>query len=383
MNEQNFRNALQECVPDVPPRFHAAVTNALDEIVREEARPVRTFRGRRALALALVIALLLGTAAYAVYRFTTFDVLSFLTGENPLHADKVMSADLHRETVNGVEIAIREAGYDGRILFIQYSYRLPEAERMFDPYEDEHLFTERGVGWWTDNFWIDGVNMDMFGGSGSDMTVGSELGEIVHTQYWRLDEGDVQLTGEVEIALPIGAKPDTSRYFPRKDHPEWYNEDGSMKKPDQGLVSFRLDTRGMLDEVTVEHPEHVTVNELGSFRVSEAAYSPLMTYITLAMEGDPDALAAYKAEHGEGFHDEEGALLWAYGPMDVFGGWLCDLHLVDGEGQELFPGHFGNSGYGNEWAEFLYPHIADMPDTLWLAPIVDGKAQLQEGIRVR
>lgn len=384
MNEREIRNVLEQSVPEVPERFHQAMEESLNAIVREERtaqRPQPVWRGRRVLALALVIALLLGTAAYAVYRFTTFDVLSFLTGESPVHANEVMAANLHQETVNGVEITIREAGYDGRMLFIQYSYRLPDVSRVLSM-EDESLVFDRGVGWWTDNFWINGVNMDMFAGSGSEITGGAP-GEIIHTEYWRLDEGDVQLSGVAEIALPIGAKPDTSRYFPRKDHPEWFNDDGSMKQPDQGLVIFRLDVGDTLSRVLTETPNLPAVNELGTFRVSEAAFSPLMTYLTLSIEPDPAALEAYKAEHGEGLCDDEGNVVWPFDAADAHGDWVHSLSLVDAHGQELFPGQNGVSMLGREQAEFLYPYIENLPDELWLAPVENGKAGMEEAIRVR
>ena len=35
-----------------------------------------------------------------------------------------MQSDLAQVTVNGVDITIREAGYDGKTLFIQYSFRM-------------------------------------------------------------------------------------------------------------------------------------------------------------------------------------------------------------------------------------------------------------------
>ena len=69
--------------------------------------------------------------------------------------------------------------------------------------------------------------------------------------------------------------------------------------------------------------------------------------------------------------------------MDVFGDWICSLRLVDGEGTELFPGRYGNNGYSDEWAEFLYPCIGDLPEELYLAPFVDGSADLTQAVKVR
>ena len=398
MNEQELRSRLQQEIPEmneVPESFHSAMEQTLAQIVREEAQARRpALRARRTLALALVMVLLAATAAVAAWHWNTFDALSMLTGENPANADWVMQADLAQTTVNGVEITVTEAGYDGRMLFVRYSYRLPGVEHAFGIYEDgqlaegirqedAELLRQYNVGWWTDNFWIDGQNMDMFAGSAS-VTSGSDVpGEIVTTEYWRLDVGGVQLKDRVTISLPIGAKPDTSKYFPLFEHPEWKDENGNFKMPDEGLVSFELDTGDMLGKVVTETPCIPLELPEVTAQVTEAAYSPLMTYITLKLEGDPEALAAYKAEHGEGWKDENGELIMPYTAMDVHGDWAGSLHLVDGQGRELFPGVSGLSGLGDEWTEYLYPHIADIPDELWLAPMEGGTADLTRAVRVR
>lgn len=398
MNDKEFRTRMQESMPEVPESFHRAMEQTLNRIVQEEqAAPVRThvFRPRRALALALVIALLLGTVAFAAYRWQIFDVLSLLTGENPQNADQVMQSNLAHTNVNGVDITVTEAGYDGRILFLRYSYRIPDAEQPFGLYDADgrlteglqpeawELLSEYNVGWWTDNFWIDGLTMEMFSGSGG-VTTGSDVpGEIIVTEYWRLDAGAVRLSGEVDISLPIGAKPDTSKYFPLFEHPEWKDENGNFKMPDEGLVTFTLDTGDMLDQVVTEHPNLPVELPEVTAKVTEAAYSPLMTYITLDLQGNPDAWDAFEAEHGEGWTDEDGNMIMPYTAMDVHGDWVCNLHLVDGNGVELFPGEYACSGYGDDWAEYLYPYIETIPDELYLAPIENGTADLSRAVRVK
>ena len=250
-------------------------------------------------------------------------------------------------------------------------------------YEEDELLSEYNVGWWTDNFWIDGLTMEMFSGSGG-VTTGSDVpGEIIVTEYWRLDAGAVRLSGEVDISLPIGAKPDTSKYFPLFEHPEWKDENGNFKMPDEGLVTFTLDTGDMLDQVVTEHPNLPVELPEVTAKVTEAAYSPLMTYITLDLQGNPDAWDAFEAEHGEGWTDEDGNVIMPYTAMDVHGDWVCNLHLVDGNGAELFPGEYACSGYGDDWAEYLYPYIENLPDELWLAPIQNGAADFSRAVRVR
>ena len=71
--------------------------------------------------------------------------------------------------------------------------------------------------------------------------------------------------------------------------------------------------------------------------------------------------------------------------MDVYGGWLSSLQLVDGNGQQVFPGYWGNNGYSNTWAEFTYPYLdaEKLPDELWLATVNGGVADMEYAIRVK
>ena len=117
--------------------------------------------------------------------------------------------------------------------------------------------------------------------------------------------------------------------------------------------------------------------------MTEAAFSPLLTYITLGLEVNPDAMAAYIAENGDGYYNDEGQLLFPYDGLDVFSDYLFSLSLVDGEGKELFPDHYGNNGMGSRWAEYIYPYIENMPDELWLAPVDGGQADMTYAIRVK
>lgn len=403
MNRQDLHDRMEAMTPDVPDIFAKAMRDTLDGIVarerieraREEAgAPAGARRSRRVLAIVLLLALLLGTVAYAAMRWHIFDALSFMTGEAPVNADQVMQGDLAHTTVNGVEITVREAGYDGRTLFIQYTYRMPDVDTPLGMYrtgetgegigeDDMLLLYERGVGWWIDQLWIDGQCVDMPGNSGASISGSPTPGEIVQNEYWRLDNVGVELSGTVEIALPIGERQPLDNYQ-RQKHPEMYDENGNLKKPEKGLVCFTLDTADMLSRVRVEHPNIPVRGENVTARVSEVCFTPLMTYITLALEGDESAIAKYIEENGEGFYSEDGkTLLWPYGGMDVFGGWVSSLSLVDGAGTPLFPDTYGCNGYGNEWSEYLYPYIEHMPEELFLAPMVDGRANMAQAIRVK
>lgn len=399
MKQETFRRELCDLTPDVPEVFHQRVETFLQEKVAQEVNMKESTKralymgGRfssRALIFALIAVLALGTVAVAATQWGIFDSLSEMLGMQPPTADSVMQGDLHQETVNGVEITIEEAGYDGRTLFLQYSYRFPgideplgtvskHGERMLTE-DDMALFEQYNLGWWVDAFWINGQPMEMAGDSGSNDRGSENPGEIIHTEYWRLDNIDVELSGKVEIALPIG-----------ESQPAEYRKaifdkaSGQYTLPDKGVVTFSFDASDTLSRVVTLNPNVETVTPEVTAKVSEAAFTPLMTYITLDLTANPEALAAFKQENGEGYYDEQGNLLWPYSGMDMYSGWIVGLKLVDGDSKELFPDAVGCNGVGNGWAEFLYPYMdpANLPDELWLAPMDGDTADMEYAIRVK
>ena len=399
MKQETFRRELCDLTPDVPEVFHQRVETFLQEKVAQEVNMKESTKralymgGRfssRALIYALIAVLALGTVAVAATQWGIFDSLSEMLGMQPPTADSVMQGDLHQETVNGVEITIEEAGYDGRTLFLQYSYRFPgideplgtvskHGERMLTE-DDMALFEQYNLGWWVDAFWINGQPMEMAGDSGSNDRGSENPGEIIHTEYWRLDNIDVELSGKVEIALPIG-----------ESQPAEYRKaifdkaSGQYTLPDKGVVTFSFDASDTLPRVVTLNPNVETVTPEVTAKVSEAAFTPLMTYITLDLTANPEALAAFKQENGEGYYDEQGNLLWPDSGMDMYSGWIVGLKLVDGDSKELFPDAVGCNGVGNGWAEFLYPYMdpANLPDELWLAPMDGDTADMEYAIRVK
>lgn len=387
MKQETFCKELAALTPEMPESFHLRVEAFLGEKVREEAQAPanperRTLRtggriGRRALVIALIAALLLGTAALAATQWNIFRTLRVILGIQPPTADSVMQSVLCHETVNGVDITVREAGYDGRTLLLQYSFRLPD---MAEPLGDLEPVTQRGVGWWVDAFWINGQAMDMAADSGSDYTAGDVPGEIIRTDYWRLDNLGVTLSGEVEIALPIG------EMQPAEYRRAIYDaETDQYTLPDRGIVTFRIDTGDTLSRVVTLYPDAEAVLPDVTARVIEAAFTPLMTYITLELAVNPASLEAYQAEHGMGYYAGDGTLIWAYGGADVFAEWAESLQLVDGAGEMLFPGYYGGNSLGNTWAEFIYPYLdaSALPEEMWLAPVRDGEADMTLAVRVK
>ena len=416
MNSKEFKKQLTSVTPDIPEHFHHRMEMTLENIVLQEA-PMKESTKRaictagrfssRAVALAIVLVMMAGAVALAATQWHIFDNLTFLTGKDvPKNVDSLMQANLYQDTVNNVEITVREAGYDGRTLLLQYSYRMLDVDTPYGVTAGE-MFGDRlpegmtadmiveglngtaeedleahHVGWWIDAIWFNGKQMDMPNNSGSVVSGSTVPGEIIHTEYWRLDNEGFSLNGPIQISLPIGERQDLADYS-KKNHPEKYDVDGSLKLPEKGLVTFTFDAKDTLAKVTALRPNVEKVLPDVTAKVTEAAFTPIMTYITLDLKVNPDVMAAYIQENGAGHKDDNGQVIFPFGGMDVFGDWVTSLELVDGDATILFPGHHGQNGYGNEWAEFLYPYIETIPNALYLAPVKDGTADMTQAVQIK
>ena len=144
MNSKEFKEKLTSVTPDVPEHFHLRTERTLENIVSQEAhmkestkKAIRT-AGRystRTMILAAALAIMVCAVALAATQWHVFDSLSFILGTTPPPAtDSLMQSNLYQETVNNVEITVREAGYDGKTLLLQYSYRMLDVDT---PYGDQ------------------------------------------------------------------------------------------------------------------------------------------------------------------------------------------------------------------------------------------------------
>ena len=149
---------------------------------------------KRWTAVLLVMTLMLlycfAMAEPAVAEWGIFDSEFCLMGSDAIkNADQVLQRDLFTGTVNGMAFTVTEAGYDGRSLFLRYSWRIPEAKNAFGVKAEEIYgeflpegmkpgsytegLTEEGsrfseaaqVGWWYDQFWIDGKGVNLIVGA--------------------------------------------------------------------------------------------------------------------------------------------------------------------------------------------------------------------------
>ena len=398
MNTDEFKKQLASVTPDVPEHFHNRVEMTLENIVLQEAQMKESTKqaiktaGRfsgRTLVIAITLVVMIAAAALAATQWNLFGQLPHLAGESPVNADSVMQKDLHTETVNNVEISIKEAGYDGRTLLIQRSYRIPDAEEAFGKEGqrgdiEEKLYKDYHVGWWIDAIWINGKETMMPNGSESTATPGEKPGEIIITEAWRLYEEGVYLDGPTEISMPIGEIQDIDNYY---HHPEKQDEDGNLLVPDKGMVTFTFDPGDVQSRVKTFHPEQEVVLPELTAKTADATFTPLMTYITLDIKVSPEAMAALAAKDGKSSPAEDGEPLWEYDDeeMYVLEPWVMSLALVDGNGNIMFPDHDGMDGYGADIAMFLYPYLENIPDELWMAPVDEeaGSVDMSRAVLVK
>ena len=413
MNTQEFKEQLTSVTPEMPEHFHLRTERTLENIVSQEVHMKESTKKRiriagrysaRTMILAAALAVMVCAAALAATGWHVFDSLSFMLGTTPPPAaDSLMQSHLYQNTVNNVEITVREAGYDGRTLLVQYSYRMLDVDTPYGVTAGE-MFGDRlpegmaadaiveglsgdaidalaahKVGWNFDQLWINGQGVDMPNNSGSVYQGSDVPGEIICTEYWRLDNEGVFLhDGINQITLPIGESVDAETRRSLADQ-----ETRMYRMPESGVVTFNYEVKDIASQVKSFAPNEEKVLPNVTVRVTDATFTPLMTYITLDLKVNPDSLAAFIRANGEGPKNEEGEVMWPYGGMDVFQDWVCSLELVDGQGNLVFPGHAGQNGYGNEWAEFLYPYLESIPAELYLAPIEDGAADMSRAVRIK
>lgn len=362
MKQDEYLRQQADAIPDMPEHFVQHVDLILEKIVAEEkaeAAPKTNtipFMGRfiSKHAMVVMIALmfmLMSATAYALTKWGIFDQLSDIVGNNASHeAEELMQSNLHTETINGVEITVTEAIYDGRTLMLQYSYKFPGFDEAWGeqlPKDAADIMSQYGVAWWADEFWINGQSVCMPSGSGSVDTGSTVPGELIHTEYWRLDNENIVMDGKVEITLPIGRKTN-------------------------GGYTFSFDTKHVQQQVVTSDQQYSVRLDTFSATITEATFTPLMTYITLEYEDD----------NASEVYNEEG-VWWPFGTDNKCLSWIYNLQLVDQNGQLIYDRDYGPESVSAENATFYMPHISGSYDDLWLAPVYDGVADMSQAIRVR
>jgi len=343
---------------------------------------------RRTLPIVLAAIVLVAAVAAAATLFTSnlFDVTM---GETPQNAASITQYDLAQETAGDMEITVKEAAYDGMSLYILCGVRDRTAaeplgvvdgttgERTFRM-EDYDVLDTRNVRLWWDGVWIDGRYVSMPSMSITDEQPGAENGEVLYYYMLRLDQNDLYLDGEdVEIALPIGEPQDGGGVI-------WNPETGEPEQPKAGMITFRLDCSNR-DQVSETHPNILTEGANWSAKASQVVYSPLRLYITVDWEIKPEVLNAFIAENGDGYY-ENGEKMWDYDAVEVCGGDMMYMQLVDETGQYVFDamdGYYGCNSVSNTQAWYTFPFAPSYPDAMYLAPEIDGELDMTQAVRVR
>lgn len=404
MNLNQFCAELNRSVPPMPESFDRAMRQTLDAIVAQEAEEIYPARkraehrpahaqhranraARRWVVYLLAAILLLGAVAFAASQLRR-NVFEVTLNANPQNAAQLIQYDLAKESFNECDIEIRQAAYDGMTLYLVYSVRDRAATELLgelDPdtgvryvYDETMPAMERdNIGWWIDSLWINGQSVNMPAGSAQWVEGGEEPGELLFYQTWCLDQEDIFLSGKrEEISLPIGERqPRESLVIDREAH--------TIEKPKAGLVTFYLDCSSR-DGVTVTHPNEW--KDLGDFAAAarDVTFSPIQLYITLDLKINPDSLAAYIEENGEGVRDEAGNLIMPYDGTELASDWIYSLQLVDASGTPVDfgaadNGYFGCQAFSATEALFTFPALDSYPAEMYLAP--DGN--VEQGVKVR
>lgn len=238
MTDEQMKKLLEEDTGEVPERLHQAMLAAFGQIedepfdgtelplsVEAAEKPRRPrhvprqggrFR-RMMLVMLITLGLLGGLAVATTANPRLLEVFWGKDFEPSAQVSAYIAHDLAEVETNGYRVRVEEAVYDGMTLYVRYSIRdmscdhllgetnVDTGRRMLNEQEIT-AFDHAPVGWWTDNLWINGKNVDMPGLSGGETWAGDENGEIVVSEMYRLDQVGVFLSGDVQIDLPIGEK---------------------------------------------------------------------------------------------------------------------------------------------------------------------------------
>ena len=359
---------------DERPSLEARIMNNLDA----QKTPRRKVSMTLVIAIALILAL--SVAAYAEYRWQVLSRFSFFVGENPVKAGEIMQSGLHSQTFGDVTITVEEAGYDGRTLFLTYSYKAADDSTVYNEDNAYDFFGKHDAGWWWDGMWINGKTVDMALGSTSEVMPGDEPGEVVEVDMWCLANEGVIMDDVTRIALPVGTDQDAMTLYM---NPAMRDENGGLKEPAEGVLVFELDTKEIQERITVVHPGEVTELELVNAYVEEAVFTPLMTYIDVRYTLKDGVMEAYIEANGEGVYNDDGKLVIPYGPYDAAGWWMHTLVLVDAQGNRVGGQLTPYDGYGDKGVTLWMPYVEDLPQELFLVQSDGGAADMSRAIRVR
>lgn len=402
MNERELTSRLEQAVPEVPVMFHNAMLGAFAQIQEQEeqekkqAQESRIVRlpaprlKKRTAAIILIAALLMATVAVAATLMPR--LLTVFWGENVTMRDDFLGMiqyNVAEEMVGDSRVRIEEVVYDGVSLYVTWSIRNMTVDKMIgDPKEDRLLDGDEYAmviswdgGFWTDSLWINGHEIDMPSMSGGMMYGGDEPGEVVFTELYRLDQEDVILGERTRVAMPIGENQhwtyETLQSMPRL-------EDGTRSEPEEGCLVFYLNSN--VENVTrLGSGEHVLWDDGTEVWVESAIFTPIKLYMAISYNV-PEQLVEEKLESNRDaleWGNEE--IWWDISALDATS-WVYDLMLVDGQGRKVDAQmDFGDGlwSHGSSFADFVFPYMETYPSPLYIAPVVNGEADMTRKVLVR
>lgn len=393
MKRSEYVHEIQEAVPAMPQSFVNAINATLDDIIASApATQVfvqqKTFVSKHRVLTYVLAAILLVAVTATAATLLKLNLFEMTIGTTPTNAGNFIQYDLASETIGNMEVSIKETAYDGMALYVAYSIRDMEATEPMGELdesgsrtltmEDYEEMEKRNVGSWSDSIWVNTEYVSMPAMS-STIVMGSETpGEMMHYNMYRLDQANVFLMGDVvEVVLPIGEKQSSDSLV--------FDEDtGNLNQPEKGIVTFTLDCTPT-DQIVIERPEIMMEGTRWNAQVSQYIISPIQMYVTLDWGVNPDVLAAYIEEYGDGYY-EDGIKYYDYDGLEVVGSEIMGLKLVDEAGRLVFEsmdGFYGCSGASISEAFYTFPYSENYPEHMYLALMTDGIADMTQAIQIR
>ncbi len=390
MTDDRIKELLNQDAGDVPNGFHQAVLASFAQmdtlcsaspdaaLAAEGSHPVgeihrrprhtphrsgSRFR-RMMLVLALMLAMLTSLAVAAALHSS---LLQSFWGRS-FELDNALTAywaqDVAQVTVGQYCVTVREAIYDGVSLYVQYSLRDTASTELLTE-ETLWCFEDWPIGWWTDSLWINGQEVDMPNMSTENYVPGTQPGEVLVNTLYRLDQEDLQLSGLVRIAMPIGENP----HLTYEDWQALRLDDGTRREPENGLVSFTLNADAPVNRWTASRS--ATLEDGTTLSVLQADDTLMKLYVTLTFTASQDRRSAFIAENGEMRELGEG-FTYSWTDADMLGSWVYNLTLVDSTGQPIaseLEFSEGLWGIGDNVAYYVFPHPEGALEDLYLAPL--------------
>lgn len=401
MNEHELIDRLEEAVQDVPPIFHNAMLGAFAQIQEQEAQESNIVKHapavfkKRTAAVILIAALLMVGVAVAAALMPTI-LTTFWGNDVTMREDfpSRVQSDVTEVMIGDCRVRIEEAVYDGVSLYVTYSVRNMSVDHMMGTHfqeapegvrqlveKDYEEIRSWEAGYWHDGLWINGKDTDM---PETDIIElgGDEPGEYMVSNMYHIGLVGIVLDGEARISLPIGKKQvwdyETYQTLPR-------DEDGGIKEPEEGCVTFYVNSEG-LDVERVKDGPVSTWADGTEIWTAEATFTPIKLYLTLNYHVPDELIEAYREEMGsDGFY-YDGKLVYLYSALDVTEDWISSFTLVDAEGKPVNAksnNYDGCYGMGDTMCQYIFPYMDEYPSPLYVAPLLNGAPDMARKVLVR